>query len=196
MMMPGLGMRDDRPTRSRRRSAGGGRLLCRFVHDGSGSTAIEFSFLAIPFALLLFAILESCISFAAQQVLANATDDIARQVRTGQLRAADLDETKLRDMICDRLEVVVTSGCPGLAVDLRVVDTFQQAAGLGIPWNASKTDIVEDFKVDPGPTLSKNVLRVFYRWPIITNFMAKSMANLPDNKTLHFSMAAWQNEPF
>lgn len=189
-------MRDDRSTKSRRRSAGRTRLLSRFVRDGSGSAAVEFSVLAIPFALLVFAIFESCISFAAQQVLSNAADDVARQVRTGQLRAADLDGTKLRDMICERLEVVVTSGCPGLAVDLRAVDTFQQAASLGIPWNASRTDIVEDFKVDPGPTLSKNVLRVFYRWPIITNFMAKSMANLPDNKTLHFSMAAWQNEPF
>lgn len=189
-------MRDDQPTRSGRLSAGRTRLFSRFARDRSGSTAIEFSVLAIPFALLLFAILESCISFAAQQVLANATDDIARQVRTGRLRAADLDGTKLRDMICERLEVVVTSGCPGLAVDLRAVDTFQQAAALGIPWNATRTDIVEDFKVDPGATLSKNVLRVFYRWPIITNFMAKSMANLPDNKTLHFSMAAWQNEPF
>jgi Flp pilus assembly protein TadG len=189
-------MSEDRPTEGSRRRARKLLARSRFIHDRSGSTAVEFSLLALPFALLVFAIFESCISFAAQEVLANATDDIARQVRTGQLRAADLDGTKLRDMVCERLEVVVTSGCPGLAVDLRTVDTFQQAASLGIPWNASRTDIVEDFEVDPGPTLSKNVLRVFYRWPIITNFMAKSMANLPDNNTLLFSMAAWQNEPF
>ena len=69
--------------------------------------------------MLVFAILESCISFAAQEVMANATDDIARQLRTGQLRAADVTETSLKKAICDRLEIMVAKGCPDLVVDLR-----------------------------------------------------------------------------
>ncbi len=44
--------------------------------------------------------------------------------------------------------------------------------------------------------MSKNMLRVFYRWPVMTDIMRKSMSSLKDNKTLHFSMAVWQNEPF
>jgi Flp pilus assembly protein TadG len=48
--------------------------LRRFVNNARGSIAIEFAALAIPFSLLVFAILESCISFAAQQVLSNVAD--------------------------------------------------------------------------------------------------------------------------
>ena len=67
------------------------RFFARFLRDRRGSTAMEFAMLAVPFALLVFAILESCISFAGQEVMANITDDVARQLRTGQLRAADVD---------------------------------------------------------------------------------------------------------
>ena len=48
----------------------------------------------------------------------------------------------------------------------------------------------------PGKALTKNMLRVFYKWPVITDFMRKSMSNLKGSKTLHFASVTWQNEPF
>src|SRR5262245_65256032 len=105
-----------------------GGSLSRFARNRDGATAHEFVILAIPFAMLVFAILESCISFAAQEVLTNATDDIARQLRTGQLRSADVNATSLKKMICDRLDIVVAKGCPDLVVDLREFPTFAAAA--------------------------------------------------------------------
>jgi hypothetical protein len=52
------------------------------------------------------------------------------------------------------------------------------------------------FAVTPGPSMTKNMLRVFYKWPVMTDFMRKSMSNLKDGKTLHFATVTWQNEPF
>jgi Flp pilus assembly protein TadG len=171
-------------------------LFGRFGRDRKGAAAIEFAALAIPFALLVFAILESCISFAAQQVLSNATDDIARQLRTGQIRAADVTESSLKTLICDKIDIIVSSGCPGLEVDLREFNTFAEAAAVRIKIGSDGDIDTSDFDVDPGPSMTKNMLRVFYRWPVITDFMRKSMSNLKDNKTLHFATATWQNEPF
>jgi Flp pilus assembly protein TadG len=172
------------------------RLLSRFLKNGSGSVAIEFTALAIPLSMLIFAILESCISFAGQQVLANAADSVARQLRTGQIKAAEMTETKLREMICDDLEIIVASGCPGLEVDLREYATFEDAAKVRVKLTADKDIDTTDFAVTPGPSMSKNMLRVFYRWPVMTDFMRKSMSNLKDGKTLHFATVTWQNEPF
>jgi len=171
-------------------------LLSRFVRNRDGSTAIEFTMLAIPFSLLVFAILESCISFAGQQVMANVTDDIARQLRTGQIKASTLSETTLKQTICDRLEIIVAEGCPGLVVDLRQFPTFAAAAAVKIKLTAAKDIDTTGFAVSPGPSLSKNMLRVFYKWPVMTDFMRKSMSNLKDGKTLHFATVTWQNEPF
>lgn len=172
----------------------------RFAQDRRGSTALEFAMLAIPFALLVFAILESCISFAGQEVMANAADDVARQLRTGQIRKADVTEASIKQNICSRLEVMVAKNCPGLLVDLREYPTFTAAAAAG--FKIQDGDIVltgttpTTFTVSPGLAESRNMLRVFYKWPVMTDFMAKSMANLKDGNTLHFASVTWQNEPF
>jgi Flp pilus assembly protein TadG len=172
------------------------RFFARFLRNRSGSTAVEFSLLAMPFAVLVFAILESCISFAGQQVMSNITDDIARQLRTGQIRPADLDQAKLKKMICDRLEIMVAKDCPGLEVDLREFPTFAAAAQVRIHLTEDKDLNTSEFAVSPGPSMSKNMLRVFYKWPVITDFMAKLVSNLKGGKTLHFATVTWQNEPF
>jgi len=172
-----------------------GRLFSRFARNRRGSVAIEFAALAIPFSLLLFAILESCVSFAAQEMLALSADNVARQVRTGQVRKAELTEPKLREMICDQIGIIVSDGCPGLEVDLREFPTFEDAAKVRVKFTADGDINTSDFDVNPGGALSKNMLRVFYRWPVMTDFMRKSMSNLKDGKTLHFATVTWQNEP-
>jgi Flp pilus assembly protein TadG len=179
------------------------RTLARFLRDRRGSTAIEFAALAIPFALLVFAILESCISFAGQEVMANATDDVARQLRTGQLKT--VDTAGLKQRICNELSIMAGSDCTTrLSVDLRNYATFADAAKTSFTITSDREveltkDGVKDpkqFVVEPGASGTKNMLRVFYKWPVITDFMAKSMANLKDNSTLHFASITWQNEPF
>lgn len=172
------------------------RALCsRFLgHRGGGVTG-EFAILIFPFAFLVFATLESCISFASQEVLSNATDDVARLIRTGQVKAATLDETKLKQMICQRIEIVTPSGCPDLVVDLREYATFEAAAAQRVIIKDKDIDTT-GFAVKPGKSMTKNMLRVFYRWPVMADLMAKSMSNLNDGKTLHFASVTWQNEPF
>lgn len=172
------------------------RRLVRFVRDENGAVAIEFVALALPFSMLVFAILESSVSFAGQQVLINTADNIARQFRTGQIKPADIDETELKNLICADLKVIVASGCPGLEIDLRQFATFEEAAKLRIKYTAGGDIDTTDFKVDPGPSLSKNTLRIFYRWPVMTDLMRKSMSNIGDGYTLQFATVTWQNEPF
>ena len=177
-------------------------FLGRFLEDRSGSTAIEFVALALPFSMLVFAILESCISFAGQEVMANATDDVARQFRTGQMKAQGMTKEIVEAQICARLEVMVAKGCPGLLVDLREYSSFQEAAAARFRIVDGEVRLtqggvdVADFAVTPGKSVSINMLRVFYKWPVITDFMSKWMANLSDGKTLHFATTTWQNEPF
>ncbi|MCC5780684.1 pilus assembly protein [Nitratireductor sp. B36] len=166
------------------------RVLGRFIKNEEGVAAIEVAFLGLPFFFLIFVILEACIGFAAQQLLANATDDVARLFRTGQVRASELNETKLRDLLCDRMSILMSETCPGLEVDLRQFDTFEDAAKSSLGFN---DDGSIDTKTDLGPALTKNMMRVYYRWPVVTNLLAD---RLPDGKLLLFSSNTWQNEPF
>lgn len=187
-----IGSADQRKTR-------GARLFRHFGRDHRGSTAVEFALLALPFAVLVFAILESCISFAGQEVMANATDDIARQLRTGQLRAVDVAGDKLKGLICAKLQIIVSQDCTNqMDVDLREYPTFADAATAS--FKIQNGDVIlmqgtnsQPFANSPGLAESKNMLRVFYKWPVMTDFLAQSMGG---NKTLHFASVTWQNEPF
>lgn len=186
-------------TNSRARDRAGWRLLRRFVRRKDGSTAIEFSILVIPFILLVFAILESCISSAAQQIMTNAADEVARRYRTGLERSEPGKEAaeaiKLRQLVCERMEILVTKGCPGLSVDLRSFENFAAMGSVTTPIEDGDLD-TRNFQAVAGGAGSKNMLRVYYKWPIITDLMRLSMSTLSGGKVLHFAMVTWQNEPY
>lgn len=200
-----MGQQDNRDKARKARRLG---FLARFARDRRGSTAIEFAALAIPFSLLVFAILESCLSFAGQEVLTNATDDIARQLRTGQIRANAVSVDALTQNICARLEILMAKDCKDrLQIDLRKYDSYVEAAGY--TYKIANGDIVlmkgasvdpKQFVAEPGENETINMLRVFYRWPVITDFMATYMAGLDfkgeRKATLHFATNTWRNEPY
>ena len=78
---------------------------------------------------------------------------------------------------------------------------FANAAAAG--FNIKATGDIEltgtsplTFTVSPGLAESKNMLRVFYKWPIMTDFLAEYMSNMGSGYTLHFASVTWQNEPF
>jgi Flp pilus assembly protein TadG len=170
-------------------------LLGRFKKDRQGSVAIEFSFLVLPFCLLVFAILESCISFAAQQVMANAVDDVGRDIRTGTLKTAGASPAAVRTLICDQMSILVSSGCPGLEIDLKSYASFADVPTT-IPRTSTGDVNASGFNVAVDGPLKIHHLRIFYRWPYVSDFIGHKLAELPDNKTLLYSSATWQNEPF
>jgi Flp pilus assembly protein TadG len=181
-----------------RRATGPGSLLRRFSRSSRGSVAIEFAALAIPFFLLVFAVIETCVSFAGQQMLTNAADDVARKFRTGQIKPIDLvkDKDLVKDLVCERIEILVAKGCDGLEIDLKSHATFAEAAAVRIKFTADGDIDDTNFSIEPGLSLSKNQLRVFYRWPVMTDLLRKSMSNIKGGYTLHFASVTWQNEPF
>lgn len=175
------------------------RIFSRFCRDRNGSTVIEFGMLALPFALLLFAILETCISFAAGQLMANATDDLARQLRTGRISPKDLTSAKVHDFICGQLEMMVPRDCPELVIDLRSEPTFDALSKFEMPLTGTGRErVIDKGKTDfkTAASMEKSMLRVLYPWPIMTNLMQKNLSTLKDDKILLFATATWQNEPF
>ncbi|MBN9074505.1 MAG: pilus assembly protein [Rhizobiales bacterium] len=171
--------------------------LARFRRNRKGATVVEFALLAFPFILLVFAVLESCICFAAQEYMQNITDDLARQLRTGQIRRT-ISAQDFRDKVCERLEFFVSDGCPGLNIDLRNFTTFEDASKLRVYITSAGNVFIDGgaYQFDPGTSQSKNVLRLYYHWPVLTDIMRKRIYNLSDGTTLMFSTAVWQNEPF
>lgn len=170
-------------------------LLARFRRNRRGTVAIEFAMIALPFFLLIFVIFEVGMTFMAQQVMANATDEIARRLRTGELRAANISGNQLRDRICAKL-ILPEAGCANLVVDLKTYANFTNVP-VTIPLRPNGDVDSTGFKNNVGGAGTINQLRVFYRWPILTNLMRNRIETIDGTgRTLLFSTATWRNEPF
>ncbi len=169
--------------------------LRRFRRATEGATAIEFSILAIPFIMIVFAVLETSVSFTAQQMMSNTADKLARQIRTGQIDATTTTQVEFRQLICGEMSILVASNCPDLEFDLKSYASFS-AVPTTIPMATSTSLDTTGFTYAPGGSGAINQLRIFYRWPVITDVMKKHLAGLDDGKTLLYASSTWQNEPF
>lgn len=177
-----------------KRPLAGRSLLKRFVKDRRGSTAVEFVLLAGPFLALVFAIIESSVSFAAHQVTANAVEDLARDLRTNTIKQADASPAYVRDYICNKIDILVASGCPELYIDLKTYAKYGDVP-LTIPMAGDDLN-TSGFTIAPGGSKTINQLRVFYKWPYYTDYIAAKLAELPNGKTLIYATTTWENEPY
>ncbi|ATU93894.1 hypothetical protein BLM14_15490 [Phyllobacterium zundukense] len=171
-------------------------MTARFCANRRGTVAIEFALIALPFFLLIFAIIEVSLSFTAQQVMSNAADDIARRLRTGEITAAAIKaDGALKNEICPKLFMHAT-GCPDLFVDLQTYTSFA-AVPLTLPLNSAGDVDTTKLTIAPGGASTINQLRIFYRWPVLTDLMKHRIETVEgQGKTMLFSTATWRNEPY
>jgi Flp pilus assembly protein TadG len=170
-----------------------GRATGRFRRDQQGATAVEFALIALPFFALLFAILETALIFLVGQALETATEDSARLIRTGQAQQQGFDEDAFRASICD--QVVLLYQCPSkLILDVRTEDDF---AGVDLSTPVAAGQLADDdFGYDDGNGESIVVVRAFYEWPTVTQFLGGGFTKLANGNHLLTAAAAFRNEPF
>jgi len=194
----------------KRRSA-----LRRMFRSRDGAAAIEFAILAIPYFVIIFAILETFVAYSAEQLVSNAVDTMSRDLRTGRLtaglgRTTDKTEKEFRQLFCNEISIMITcdtneiSTPNKLYLDIRSFSTF-----AGIPTSIPRVsadahaDIdTSTFKYSPGGAKSINMFRAYYRWKVITDLVRPYITNVrPANGSmptdfLIVATAAYQNEDY
>lgn len=95
------------------------RRIRRYLKNREGTAAIEFAILAVPFFMLIFAVLELAIVFFINSTLNHAVSEAGRQIRTGNFQACGT-QAKFKQLVCanmaglgnceKRLRIDVVSG--------------------------------------------------------------------------------------
>lgn len=168
------------------------RLLSRFRRNKQGSAAVEFALLAIPFFLLIFATIETCIIYFATSNLDSALSSAGRLIRIGTVQASGMTETEFKNMVCERLQLV--SDCNStLRIDVR---NFSNFGGVTFPpLVGSDGKIVENTVFQPGSAGDIVVVRAYYSWGVLTPALV-GLSNLEGGGRLVASSTAFRNEPF
>lgn len=183
----------------------------RFVSAQDGATAIEFALLAIPYFLIIFAILETFIAFTAEQLVTNAVDTLGRQLRTGQITyshstTTDKTEQQFRQLFCNEINILIQCSTTEVATPSKLfldVESYTSFASMPttVPMKNGDLD-TSAFKYSPGSSGSINMLRAYYRWQIITDLVRPYISNIkPTDGSmpsiyLIVATAAFQNEKY
>lgn len=157
-----------------------------------GSSAVEFAMVALPFCLMMFAILELGLVFVTDSVLENATIETGRLVRTGQASARGMDAAQFKAAVCARMSVF-SADCPTrLSIDVRVIPQF----------NTNPPDPLAGGGFDPGGLTYDNgnpgnliLVRVWYKHPLVTSFLSQGLSSIGDRTAVLTATTAFRNEP-
>ncbi len=198
--------------RTRRRF---GFKLKRLARSKDGAAAIEFAILAIPYFMIVFAIIETFVAFTAEQLLTNAVNTVSRQLRTGQItfglgRTTDMTEVQFRTAFCNEISILMKCDAGEIAtpkklfIDIRTFSSFASIPKT-IPRvsNADFADLdTSSFKFTPGGSKSINMMRVFYKWQITADIVRPYITTIrPADGSmpkdfLIVGTTAFQNEDF
>ncbi|MBY3138689.1 pilus assembly protein [Rhizobium laguerreae] len=180
-----------------------------------GAAAIEFALLAIPYFLVIFAILETFVAFAAEELVSNGVDTMSRRMRTGQItynlgRTTDMNQAQFRQAFCDEISILIRCSATEVATPSKLyldVQTFSTFSAIPTTIPKVSTDKYADintaaFKYAPGGAGTINMLRAYYRWEIITDLVRPYITTIRPSggsmpsQYLIVGTAAFQNEQY
>lgn len=159
--------------------------LRRLFRSRDGATAIEFALLAIPYFMIIFAIIETFVAFTAEQLIANATDTMSRKLRTGQItyglgRTTDMTKEQFRQAFCNEIAIMIGCSASEITTPTKLyLDVETYSAFSSIPTTVPRVSTAQYADVDstavnkftPGGPSSINMVRAYYRWKITTDLV-------------------------
>lgn len=167
-------------------------FLRRFHRNKEGAAAVEFALIALPFFMLLMALVEVAMIIFTSLVLENGVIDSARQIRTGQFQMTGGGETEFRQLVCDNVKALVK--CNGdLHIDVQVFNDFG-STNFSDP--TSTPTFGENFGYNSASANTVVLVRVFYLKKVHTPFLGVFFANYGGDKRILSWSAAFETEPF
>ena len=165
--------------------------LKKYFRSEEGTTAIEFSLLAIPFFMLVFGIIELSLMFASATLLEGATSNAARLVRTGQLQQNADPQAAFEQALCDYATVLIR--CEDIVVEAQTMSSFSDFDEMAPTYDDDGN--MESQGFDAGGSGDRILILTFYNYTMMVPFVGRLLAG-PDNKMPFMSTIVLQTEPY
>jgi Flp pilus assembly protein TadG len=181
---------------SARRFISAGRLG-GFWRNQRAATAVEFAFIALPFLMLLIAIIEIGLVFMVATALESATDVAARQIRIGALQNQTTAETAaaFKTSICNNMIWMSGSCASNLEVDVRTFTQFQSVA-LPNPVSSGALLPQNQLQFSLGGPGSIVLVRAYFPWTLMAPMLDKMATQTSNGQIIITSTTTFRNEPY
>jgi len=172
------------------------RSIIKRCKKEEGTAAIEFGLVALPFIYMTIAIFELCVFFGAANTLEYALSVSARMIRTGQLQASGATDMEkvFKDDLCTHLYGLIDCNKIGLEAVTMDDGQFTTAGENHAQFNPDGSFKSQGF--DPGAAGSVVMIRVYYKYYLMTPLFGKLFSTQPDHSMPLTSTVVLQNEPY
>ena len=169
------------------------KLIHRWIKRKEGTTAIEFSLMAIPYVMLTIGIIELSIMYAAASLLEGATSSASRMVRTGQIQQSGVaqPEDAFREAMCNYATVLIR--CDDIVIEAVPLASFSDAEDMQPQYDEDGNLLSRGFAL--GGSNDRVLIRVAYRYSMMTPFIGPLLVG-PSNSRLFMSTIVLQSEPY
>jgi pilus assembly protein Flp/PilA len=175
-------------------------LLKRFRRSQSGATAVEFGFVALPFFMLIAAIVETAMMLWTSQVLEESVSVTARSLLTGQSRTqyaaatAAANTEAFRQKVCENASTLVD--CTKLTIDVRGYGSFAAARiGTTSPVQSGTLNTTGFGYNQPGAEQIV-VVRAVLEYSLFFTQWSSALANIGAGKHAIVASTTFRTEPF
>lgn len=147
-------------------------LARKWLGRRDGTTAVEFTLVAVPFMLMTIGIIEVALAYTASSLFQGATEAAARLVKTGQLQQSGGDpETVFRNALCQKAVVLVDCTKIQLEVVHVTNDSFLGAGTYAATFDEDGNLVSRGF--DAGADNDVILIRAAYRYEFITPLLGQ-----------------------
>lgn len=175
--------------------------------EDDGATAIEFAMLGLPFAALLFGIVEISVLFFMDSTVHHALAEVSRKVRTEEFQSSGGGASAFKTAVCaemsgvgncNNLRIDVVSASNGKFSSLSLPQTFPPCTGTP----AQKAACEANPPSIPASTYTNTssgdvvIVRVQYVHHLSVPSALTHLANAPGNTHIITATTAFKNEPF
>lgn len=157
-----------------------------------GSVAVEFGMVALPFIMMIFSIMELGLVFVTDSVLENAAIETGRLVRTGQASARGMTAADFKASLCARMSIFSGDCASRATVDVRVIPQFAVTPPDPMAGGTFSEAGLTYSNGNPGSLM---LVRVWYRQPLLTTFLAQGLSRLNDGTVRLTATTSFRNEP-
>ena len=182
-------------------------LLGKLKRDNKGATAVEFAILGLPFAALLFGIIEISLVFILTTNTEHALSEVSRDIRTGEFQGNSGDATLLKTNICtamsglgncNKLRVDVVRAATGKFSELSLPDSPPACTGTAAAIEACEAAAPAMPADTYTITGSEDVVivRVQYVHHLTIPSAVTGLSNSSGNTRVITATTAFRNEPF
>jgi Flp pilus assembly protein TadG len=167
----------------------------RFIRRRDGATTVEFALVAAPFLAVLFAIIQSAMTFFASQALRTAASYGGRLIMTGQAQAQGFSAAQFKNAVCANINGMFNCQA-SVFVDVKTYTGFSGIDNSALPVDSNGNLQTGNFTYQTGGPNDIVVVRLMYQLPVYVTLLGLNMSNMAGGNRLVMSTVAFRNEMY